>query len=628
MRRGRASAMPPQSGSPIRFAPRESFADCTNRSCRMHGRVRGHRPPAVLCSHRTVASLRGRLRLLTVSLTVAFGAAALLAVSHLRVLETSVTEILSRNYRSIEAAEGMARVLADLRLAVRDGRCPDACGDLWTTFEQWLAVEHGNYTEPGEVELARRIDTEARALFAAATAGASVERLDRDAGDLDRDLHALVALNKNAMFAADRGTRTLANRLVLGVLATLALLALVVAGTGWKLASAVARPLTELAARLRSIGPRGPYPTLGPQPLAELEQVAHEYRKMAERLEGFEQLNVEAVLDEKAKTEAVIESIDDGLVVLDPAGSVLHMNEVARAILGLEQIDVPGVPFDRLGSDHPHYLRLREAVRQLLAQPDREPERVELALFLRGRDHYYVLRPTPLRARDGSRAGLILALQDVTYLRDQEARFEQLVATLSHELGSPLTSLRMAVELLGRDDALAPAPRALVDAAQEDVARLQDLAQRLLDLSRARATSIPLERRNVDLREVIPRTVKLFALQAREKGIALESAVADAGLTIAGDPTKLTWALSNLLANALRYTPPGRSVRVEAAAADGSVVVSVSDTGGGIAPDQQERIFDRFVQSGEGGNIGAAGLGLAIVRDIVHAHGGGIPPAT
>src|SRR5438093_318106 len=382
------------------------------------------------------------------------------------------------------------------------------------------------------------------------------------------------------------------------------------------------RPLTELAGRLRSIGPRGPYPALGPQPLAELEQVADEYRKMAERLEAFEQLNVDAVLDEKAKTEAVIESIDDGLIVLDPAGHVLHMNEVARAILGLDRMEVPGAPFDRLGSDHPHYLRLREVVRELLAHPDREPERVELALFLRGRDHHYVLRPTALRARDQARAGLIVALQDVTYLRDQEARFEQLVATLSHELGSPLTSLRMAVELLGRDDA--PAPRALVDAAQEDVARLQDLAQRLLDLSRARATSIPLERRNVDLREVIPRTVKLFALQAREKGIALESAVADAGLTIAGDPTKLTWALSNLLANALRYTPAGGSVRVEAASADGTVVVSVTDTGDGIPPDQQERIFERFVQSGEGGNIGAAGLGLSIVRDIVQAHGGRI----
>src|SRR5439155_13873017 len=121
VRREHRSCHGTRRANPRRLSAR--FADCTNQPCRMHRRpVRGHRPTAVLCSHRTVASLRGRLRLLTVSLTVAFGAAALLAVSHLRVLETSVTEILSRNYRSIEAAEGMARVLADLRLAVHDGR--------------------------------------------------------------------------------------------------------------------------------------------------------------------------------------------------------------------------------------------------------------------------------------------------------------------------------------------------------------------------------------------------------------------------------------------------------------------------------------------------------------------------
>src|SRR5438309_10750059 len=138
---GRATA----TGAPIRCGVARFFADCTKAAVQNASQaVRGHRPTAVLCSRRTVASLRGRLRLLTVSLTVAFGAAALLAVSHLRVLETSVTEILSRNYRSIEAAEGMARVLGDLRLAVHDGRCPSAWAELWTTFERWLTVGHGN----------------------------------------------------------------------------------------------------------------------------------------------------------------------------------------------------------------------------------------------------------------------------------------------------------------------------------------------------------------------------------------------------------------------------------------------------------------------------------------------------
>src|SRR5206468_1825705 len=83
-----------------------------------------------------------------------------------------------------------------------DRRCPSACAELWTTCERWLTVEHGNYTEAGEAELARRIDTEARALFADATAATS-DRLDGATAELDRDLHSLIALNKNAMFAAD-----------------------------------------------------------------------------------------------------------------------------------------------------------------------------------------------------------------------------------------------------------------------------------------------------------------------------------------------------------------------------------------------------------------------------------------
>src|SRR5262249_58091045 len=93
---------------------------------------------------------------------------------------------------------------------------------------------------------------------------------------------------------------------------------------------------------------------------------------------------------------------------------------------------------------------LRGGVADLLAHPEREHEAVELALYLRGRDHCYVLRPSPLRARDGTHAGFILVLQDVTYLRDQERQREQLMATLSHELRTPLTSLRMAMDLLDR----------------------------------------------------------------------------------------------------------------------------------------------------------------------------------
>ncbi|HXQ24385.1 MAG TPA: DUF4118 domain-containing protein [Candidatus Acidoferrales bacterium] len=340
---------------------------------------------------------------------------------------------------------------------------------------------------------------------------------------------------------------------------------------------------------------------------------------------AIERTRVDVVLAEKAKTEAVIEAIEDGLIVLDPAGIVAHINEVACAVLEVERAHALGQPFETLGTNHPHYLRLRAAVREYLTHPEREGERMEVALFLRGRDHYYVLRPTPFRTPEGANAGLILALQDVTYLRDQEARREHLIATLSHELGTPITSLRMALELLQRDGGrLDVEQRALLDTVHEDLLRLQDVSQRLLDISRSRAMSIAVERRNVDLRDVVPRVVKLFAPQAKDKGVNVETAIPEIGMTIAGDQTKLSWAVSNLVANALRYTPSGGRIRIEATPQDSVVLLSVSDTGPGIPPAQQERIFERFAQSAEGGELGAAGLGLAIVRDIVQAHGGRI----
>jgi signal transduction histidine kinase len=198
------------------------------------------------------------------------------------------------------------------------------------------------------------------------------------------------------------------------------------------------------------------------------------------------------------------------------------------------------------------------------------------------------------------------------------------MATLSHELRTPLTSLHMAVELLRRDTVPPKERQAILAAAADDVSRLEDVARRLLDVSRSRAMTIALERQHVHLGDVVERCARIFALQARERGVTIETAVQGVDLRVAGDPTKLTWALSNLIANALRYTPRGGRVTLAASAEDGTVKVSVADTGPGIPAAARERIFERFVQSHDGGEPGAAGLGLAIVRDIVQAHGGRI----
>ena len=193
--------------------------------------------------------------------------------------------------------------------------------------------------------------------------------------------------------------------------------------------------------------------------------------------------------------------------MLVPDGVVEHVNEVACAILDVERAEALGRALRRSRTQPSALSPAARSRRDFLAHPEREREAIEIALFLRGRDHFYVLRPTPFRALDGTPAGLILVLQDVTYLRDQEARREQLVATLSHELRTPLTSLRMAVELLrareptldrrGAQPRRTPSTRTCCGS--------RTWRSGSSTSSRSRAMSIALEREPVDLAELVVR---------------------------------------------------------------------------------------------------------------------------
>ncbi len=321
----------------------------------------------------------------------------------------------------------------------------------------------------------------------------------------------------------------------------------------WTLSWTIAKPLAELTDRLRSFSLRGPSLRLGEQPIAELQAVAQEFNRMAERLEEFDKLNVDRLIYEKSKTEAIIESLEDGIVMIDPKGIVAHINELAAIILGVEREAALGSPFDDLDSSHPHYLRIRAALEESRVVPD--VRQVEVDLHVRGRDHTYVLKPVPLRHTQGSSFGTILILQDITYLRDKDRARTNLVATLSHELKTPLTSLALAAELLDRGRAsLEPRQGELVDTIREEAGRMRQLADSLLGLAHGEPAAITIRRIDLDFSELVSSVVKSFGIQADQKQVRLEALIGGPGLRVLGDPVKLSWVVSNLVGNALRAT--------------------------------------------------------------------------
>jgi NtrC-family two-component system sensor histidine kinase KinB len=569
----------------------------------------------------TPPSLRSRIRngtLLMLAIALALG---VFAVPTVHRLGGAIRETLYRNYTSIEAAQHMHAALYEVKLAQANGALSNSLAPNRDLFTHWINIELGDITEVGEAELAADIQRRGKRIFDELATGAQPNSEEYD--KLHQRIDELIAINKAAMFRADSRSTRMSDRLAYEFAAGLFLLLLLGTILAWTMASNLSRPLAELSDHLRGFSLRGPSIRLGQQPLAELQTVASEFNRLAERLEQFERLNVDRLIYEKGKTEAIIESLEDGIVLIDPDGIVTHLNEIAGIILGIEREEALGSAFDDLDCNSPHYVRIRAALARAAAH-GADSQRVEVELHVRGRDHSYVLKPVPLRHTDGGSFGTILILQDITYLRDKDRARANLVATLSHELNTPLTSLGFCVELLLRKP-LDTEQRELLTSIQEDVARMRRLASDLLELARGQGPAITVQSMPVDLAEMALAVIKGFALQAEQKHVRLEANIEQPPPQIRADPLKLSWVVSNLIANALRYTPSGGTISVSLSGTKSGARLRVSDTGPGIPAQVREHLFERFAQwRVNGSEPGSAGLGLAIAKEIVDAHGGRI----
>jgi NtrC-family two-component system sensor histidine kinase KinB len=327
---------------------------------------------------------------------------------------------------------------------------------------------------------------------------------------------------------------------------------------------------------------------------------------------------------ERSKTAAIIESIEDGLVVLDGARSIVHINEVACAILEVDAREVLSRRLAEVAGQSPHVTRMIAARREPGTD---ESAPSEFKVFVRGRDHTYLSRELPWQGAGGQQLGTILLLQDVTFIRDQERSRNNLIATLSHELKAPLASLEAAADLLAQTPASSAEGRQgeLAEAIRDHAARLGKIADDLLGAARTGAAIISVERAPIMFDKVIREACLTLGPQAEDKGVRLDVTSDSEPVPVWGDPIKLPWVVTNLVGNALRYTPTGGRITVEVRRDGRLARAIVTDTGPGIAPEVLPRIFEPFAQfAGEFTQMGSAGLGLYIVKEIVEAHNGRI----
>ena len=382
----------------------------------------------------------------------------------------------------------------------------------------------------------------------------------------------------------------------------------------------------------------------------EVDRLSQAFDHMLTRIHGFRDLNLHRLLMEKRLRDVILAAVTDGIFLFHDE-EIVYMSPVAERILRLpSHIQREGLNVFRatswiqdsaskatlqalhkaihsnmpvnleaeIDSDHQASYLL-----QAYAIPPEMVSRVENEMSRTAQD--MELKPW--------KANWVVIARDLTLIKESQEAKENFLATLSHEIKTPVTSLTMATRLLKKsvDQFEKPTHRMLIQTCADDVDRLRTLLDELLSASTFDTLAQKPVLKDVNLAKLVRQVVQHFQPDAFSRGLTLGMAqcLAEApggGVTVRVDPTQVSWALTNLLTNALRHTPRGGEVNVWVSAQGGKVEVSVRDSGVGIDKRRLERIFDKYNPQYDlrVARSGSVGMGLAIAREIVLAHGGRI----
>ena len=555
-------------------------------------------------------------------------------------LSATVTGITDRNYRSVLAAQHMTAALdrldsAQLLLLLGEtSRAQEIQSSAQADYLAWYSRAADNITEPGEGQIIGDLQaqySEYAVLFTRFQELAATGRIDEarrlylsDAEPGFNRLRALLTslqdVNNSAFMAGNRDARANALQATWSTLAVAGVAVFLCLFLGFSLSETIVRPtlkLTETVRRVAQGSLREEIPVTGRDEIAEL---AGEFNQMVHRLRTYEETSLGQLLAERRKSDVISRVISDPVMALDDRYRILMLNPAAEAILGIDEHLSQSKPFLQAVNRPDIFARLQRALDGPLPGPDEEPPGpVEVG----GR--FFDLDAVPLEGPEGRTLGLIAVFRDVTRYKELDNLKSEFVSTVSHEFRTPLTTIELGTGMLAAHPAIRPGSREaeMLSAMTEETERLTRLVNDLLDLSRLESGRIDLDFRSVSLKQLLEHAVTPLRPQAEEKGIELALETDPEGSLVRVDPDQVLLVLTNLIGNALRYTPQGGKVVVQGLERAGRALISVIDTGPGVPLEAQKRIFEKFYRV-KGRHQGGAGLGLAISREVVRAHGGRI----
>jgi NtrC-family two-component system sensor histidine kinase KinB len=554
----------------------------------------------------------------------------------------NIDVILRENYRSVLAVERMKEALERMDSGLMfafSGRAQQAREQFDKSkeeFDRQLGVEQHNITVPGEQALVNELTAEYRSyldlaadyfdLHNATTAQRTdvyFSRLLPKFENLRRLEDRVLLLNQRNMEQMnEKALRNAASSTRLMIAALLVAVVLAIASSRI-LTRLILEPIVAVTEGARAVSQGNLDQVVPATTKDELGELGQAFNAMARTIREYREAGTVRLLRAQKTAQATIDSFPDPVIVVDPEGGVERANPAAQRLLQA----IPASSGDALPWIAPAALK-PELDSVLAGQADYLPLSLEQAIFLRdgNQDRYFLPRVLRIRSDSGELLGAAVVLSDVTKFHLLDQLKSDMISTVSHELKTPLTSLQMVVHLL-LEEAVGPLSTKqteLLLAARQDSDRLLGMINDLLDLTRIEQGRVALDQQPADAAELVRDALERHRSAAEDSGITLQCQLEAPLPLVLVDKERIEHVFDNLMTNALRHTDRGGTIILRAAAAEGTVQFSVEDTGEGIPAQFVPRVFDKFFRIPGTKHHGGAGLGLAIVHEIIVSHGGQI----
>ena len=531
------------------------------------------------------------------------------SVGYINALKADSENILADNYITLLYTGHMLKALEE----------PDQKSTSF--FEKNLAEQEQNITEIGEKEATQEV----RAYFEQF----KVQPTDSAVGSaLRKAIFNVTDINMQAIQRKSEISKSTSESAVFWIAVAATFCFLIAFTLLVNLPANVAGPIEELTNSIRQIAEKNYSERVHFEQHNEFGQLARSFNSMAQKLEEYNNSSLARLMMEKKRIEVLINNMRDPVIGLDENLRIIFANEESTKISGLAHDQLIGQPATTLALKND---LIRALVHDIADAPSvADVAQTPIKIYADNREGYFEkeilhLSIVPTGERESRLIGHVILLKNITAYKELDFAKTNFIATVSHEFKTPISSIKMSVQLLENKQigTLNPEQINLLDSIKEDANRLLKITGELLDMTQLETGNIQLNLVPTAPQELVQYALNATKMQAEQKNIRLRVHYADNLPPAQADAEKTAWVLTNLIANAIHYSHDNTPIEIEVRPSGQHVLFTIKDAGQGIAPQYKDKIFDRYFRV-PGSKKDGTGLGLSISKEFIEAQGGTI----